>query len=117
MAMPEKTAEMNSPCCARVAPAAAGNRTRVWIVPAHVHTTHGQDGAVALDIFQGQVFRLNHVGSRIFELLKQGLSETATAEQLACEFEICPARAQGDVRDFVATLEKHQLLIASSEQE
>jgi hypothetical protein len=37
-----------------------------------VRSTHGQDGAIVLDIRQGQMFNLNFVGSRILELLKEG---------------------------------------------
>ena len=37
-----------------------------------VRSTHNHDGAIVLDIKQGQMFNLNIVGSRILELLKSG---------------------------------------------
>lgn len=79
-------------------------------VAENVRSTHSQDGGIVLDILHGQMFRLNFVGSRILELLKQGSSEPEIAEQLAREFGIERATAEADVREFVETLEKHHLL-------
>ena len=94
------------------APTERGHQN-VFRVPEHVRTTHGADGATVLDILHGQMFRLNFVGSRILELLKQGLAEPAIAEQLAREFEIGHAMAEADVSGFVEMLEEHHLLIPS----
>jgi len=79
-------------------------------VAENVRSTHSQDGAIVLDVLHGQMFRLNLVGSKILELLKQGSSEPQIAEQLAREFGIDRAAAATDVREFVETLEKHHLL-------
>jgi hypothetical protein len=76
----------------------------------NVRSTHSQDGGIVLDILHGQMFRLNFVGSRILDLLKQGSAEPAIAEQLAREFGIDRTTAETDVREFVETLEKHHLL-------
>ena len=84
-------------------------------VAENVRSTHSQDGGIVLDILHGQMFRLNFVGSRILELLKQGCAEPAVAEQLAREFGIDRATAEADVREFVATLEKHHLLTVRDE--
>src|SRR5712691_8274913 len=40
-----------------------------------VRSTHGQDGAIVLDVQQGHMFNLNPVGSRILELLENGSAE------------------------------------------
>lgn len=79
-------------------------------VAENVRSTHSQDGGIVLDILHGQMFRLNFVGSKILELLKQGCVETEIAEQLAREFGIDRATAEADVREFVETLVKHHLL-------
>ncbi len=79
-------------------------------VAENVRSTYSQDGGIVLDILHGQMFRLNFVGSRILELLKQGSSESEIAEQLAREFGIDRTTAETDVREFVETLEKHHLL-------
>ena len=75
-----------------------------------VRATHGQDGAVLLDIQQGQMFNLNLVGSRILELLKGGSTETEVADQISREFGVDRDVAQNDLREFVEALKKHHLV-------
>jgi hypothetical protein len=79
-------------------------------VSQHIRSTHSDDGDIVLDILHGQMFRLNFVGSRILELLRKGSPEPEIAKQLAREFGVEQATAEADVREFVATLEKHHLL-------
>lgn len=79
-------------------------------VPDQVRSTHNHDGAVVLDIRQGQMFRLNFVGSRILELLRQGHAETQIVAEICQEFGASREIVEIDVRDFLAHLEKHQLL-------
>ena len=76
----------------------------------HIRFTHNLDGAVVLDIFHGQMFRLNLVGSRMLELLKQGRSEQEIAEQLSQEFGVGREVVTVDFKEFVAHLAKHNLL-------
>lgn len=83
-----------------------------FTIPEHVRSNHGLDGAVLLDIVHGQMFRLNFVGSRILELLKQGLAAPAIVEQLAGEFGIDRGLADADVHEFLETLAKHNLVSA-----
>lgn len=75
-----------------------------------VRSTHGRDGAVVLDIQQGQMFNLNFVGSRIFELLKTGATESAIVDEIRQKFEVSRDVAEGDVREFIASLKQHHLL-------
>ena len=75
-----------------------------------VRSTHNQDGAVVLDIRHGQMFRLNLVGSRMLELLKQGYSEATIAESVSREFGVSREIVETDLREFLAHLEKHRLL-------
>jgi hypothetical protein len=75
-----------------------------------VRSTHSQDGAVVLDIRHGQMFRLNLVGSRMLELLKQGRSEARIAEEISHEFSADREIVQTDLREFLTHLEKHHLL-------
>jgi len=72
--------------------------------------THGGDGAVILDILNGQMFRANFVGSRILELLEKGCVEAQIVEELAGQFGLSREVIQSDVREFFAHLEKHRLL-------
>jgi hypothetical protein len=75
-----------------------------------VRSTHNQDGAVVLDIRQGQMFRLNLVGSRMLELLKEGHSEAQIAEEISREFGAARGIVETDLREFLTHLEKHHLL-------
>ena len=47
-----------------------------------VRSTHGQDGAIVLDIRHGQMFNLNFVGSRILELLKDGSAQPQIVDEI-----------------------------------
>lgn len=78
-----------------------------------VRSTHTQDGAVALDIRQGQIFNLNPTGSRILELIKSGSREAAIVEEISRQFGIDRTIVERDVQEFVATLQEHQLLVST----
>jgi hypothetical protein len=82
----------------------------MYRIPDTVRSTHGQDGAVVLDIRQGQMFNINLVGSRILELLKQGFTESAIVVEIGREFHVSRETAEKDVREFIDALKKHELL-------
>ena len=75
-----------------------------------IRSTHGQDGAIVLDIRQGQMFNLNFVGSRILELLKTGATEPAIVDEISQKFEVSRDVAESDVREFIESLKQHHLL-------
>ena len=75
-----------------------------------IRSTHNQDGAVVLDIRHGQMFRLNLVGSCILELLKLGCTETAIVEEVSRKFGAAQETVATDLQEFLAYLEKHNLL-------
>jgi Coenzyme PQQ synthesis protein D (PqqD) len=75
-----------------------------------VLATHGQDGAIVLDIQQGQMFNLNLVGSRVLEVLKSGASESQIVDVISREFDVSRSVAENDVREFIETLKKHRLV-------
>ena len=75
-----------------------------------VRSTHNQDGAIVLDIRQGQMFNLNLVGSRILELLKSGSAESAIVDQVSREFGVSRKLAENDVREFLQSLKKCHLV-------
>jgi Coenzyme PQQ synthesis protein D (PqqD) len=75
-----------------------------------VRSTHNQDGAVVLDIRQGQMFNVNFVGSRILELLKSGSTETAIVDQISREFGVSRDLAENDVQEFLQGLEQSHLV-------
>jgi hypothetical protein len=75
-----------------------------------VRSTQNQDGAIVLDVRQGQMFNLNFVGSRILELLKNGSTESAITDQISCEFGVGRELAESDVRQFLQALKKCHLV-------
>jgi len=75
-----------------------------------VRSTHNRDGAILLDIRQGQMFNLNLVGSRILELLKNGSTESAIIDQISCEFGVGREPAESDVQEFLQNLKKCHLV-------
>jgi hypothetical protein len=82
----------------------------MYRVSESVRSTHGQDGAVVLDIRQGQMFNLNLIGSRILELLKTGANESAIVDEISRKFEVSRDVAENDVREFMQALQQHHLL-------
>jgi hypothetical protein len=75
-----------------------------------VRSTHNQDGAIVLDIRKGQIFKANFVGSRILELLTSGSTESAIVEEISREFGVGRELAKTDVRQFLQTLKKCDLV-------
>jgi len=82
----------------------------MYRLSATVRSTHSQDGAIVLDVQQGQMFNLNFVGSRILELLKSGSTESAIVDQISREFGVSRELVEKDVRDFLHNLKKCHLV-------
>ena len=76
-----------------------------------VRSTHGQDGAIVLDVQQGQMFNLNRVGSRILELLESGSAESDIVNVISQEFNSSREVVENDVREFIESLRKHKLVL------
>lgn len=75
-----------------------------------VRSTHNQDGAIVLDVRQGQMFKLNFVGSRILELLKSGSTDSEIVDEIDLEFGVGRELAENDVREFLQALKKCHLI-------
>jgi hypothetical protein len=75
-----------------------------------IRSTHGQDGAIVLDIRQGQMFSLNFVGSRILELLQTGTAQSAIVDDISQKFAVSRDIAESDVREFIESLKRHHVL-------
>lgn len=63
------------------------------------------DGAIVLDLGRGAMFRLNPMGSKILDLLEQGVSPAKVAEQLTAECDVPIEVVQNDLRDFMQSLQ------------
>jgi len=75
-----------------------------------VRSMHGRDGAIVLDIRQGQMFNVNLVGSRILELLKGEASEAEIVDSIIHEFGVTRQIAENDVQKFCEALRKYHLI-------
>lgn len=82
----------------------------MYRVSSTVRSTHGQDGAIVLDIRQGQMFNLNLAGSRILQLLKAGSGQTEIVDEIVREFGVNRDRAENDVQQFLDTLKNNHLV-------
>jgi len=82
----------------------------MYRVSESVRSTHGQDGAIVLDIRQGQMFNLNPVGARILELLEAGTDEPIIVDEISEKFAVSKDIAQSDVQEFIESLKQHHLL-------
>ena len=82
----------------------------MYTVSDGVRSTHGQDGAIVLDVQHGQMFNVNPVGSRILELLENGSAESDIVNVISREFNTTREVVENDVREFIESLKKHKLV-------
>jgi coenzyme PQQ synthesis protein D (PqqD) len=78
-----------------------------------VRTATNQDGAVLMEISQGQMFSINPIGSRIWQQLNDGRSPDEIAKGFVSDFGISREQALNDVNEFVQQLEAQQLVRSS----
>lgn len=82
----------------------------MYRVSDNVRSTHGQDGAIVLDVEQGQMFNLNLVGSKILELLEEGSDEADIVSAISKDFNTDQKIVANDVREFMESLKQHRLI-------
>jgi Coenzyme PQQ synthesis protein D (PqqD) len=75
-----------------------------------VRMTKSQDGAILLDVEQGEIFALNPVATRIVELLQEGHDGFSLAATLSREFSVPEEVVKGDVDDFLNRLREQRLI-------
>jgi hypothetical protein len=75
-----------------------------------VRSTHGPDHGVVLDIGRGQMLGLNFVGSRILELLKDGLRQQEIVDRIGIELGVGTETADHDIGEFLTTLKQHGVI-------
>jgi Coenzyme PQQ synthesis protein D (PqqD) len=82
----------------------------MYRVSESIRSTHGQDGAIVLDVEQGQMFSLNLVGSKILEFLESGSDESQIVNAISCTFSASPEVVANDVREFIESLKQRKLI-------
>jgi hypothetical protein len=65
---------------------------------------------VLVDMATSRIFELNETGTRIWELLGEGLEADSIMRHLVDEFDVEHARAEGEVNNLVARLRADGLL-------
>lgn len=79
-----------------------------------VRETVNQDGAVLLDIEQGLCFSLNPIGTKIWEMVKDGRSPDEITDVLQQEFLLPRSQVVEDVSDFLKQLGNMRLISEES---
>lgn len=69
---------------------------------------------VLLDLDKGIYLGLDEVGSRVWELLMASHSEAEAVDAIAAEYDVDPSRAEQDVAELIADLERHALVTRTS---
>jgi hypothetical protein len=65
---------------------------------------------VLLDLFSGNYFGMNGVGTFLWKKIKQGASEDDLVKALSDAYDLDPKSAARDVRDFIKSLSKEKIL-------
>jgi hypothetical protein len=71
---------------------------------------HLGDGAVLVHLPSNRVFELNHTGSRVWELIGEGVPIPQMVQTLVAEFDMDPEGVEADVNDLIAWLRDENLL-------
>jgi hypothetical protein len=68
------------------------------------------DGSIVLNVRRGTMFRVNPMGTRILDLLEQGVCPTKIAEQIGGEFEVPLEIVRNDLRIFLQSLRAYGVI-------
>ena len=78
-----------------------------------IRKTSTRDGAVLLDIERGRILSLNRMGSRVFQMLEDGLDQDQIAGEISKDFAVDAGQVRTDVLAFIGTLRDHDVLWAA----
>jgi hypothetical protein len=70
------------------------------------------EAAVLVDIATNRIFELNETGTRVWELLGEGLDTQRIVRRLVDEFEVEDAQATDEVRSLLVQLQTEGLLLS-----
>ena len=68
------------------------------------------DGAIVLHLRRGTMFHVNPMGSKILDLLEQGLGPSQIAERMSAEFDVSLEVVQTDLEFFLQSLKTHGVI-------
>ncbi len=84
--------------------------TGTFTIPVHVRAQQLEDQMVILDLRSGIYFGLNLVGSRIWELIKQGRTADEIAAVVVEEFDAPANEIEADVTALIGELVSRKLI-------
>ncbi|NNE24795.1 MAG: PqqD family protein [Rhizobiales bacterium] len=84
--------------------------TDTFTIPVHVRAQQLEDQMVILDLRSGIYFGLNLVGSRIWELIKQGRTADEIAAVVVEEFDAPANEIEADVTALIGELVSRKLV-------
>jgi len=69
------------------------------------------DETVILELKNGAYFGLDAIGTRVWELLKEGRTTASICEQMVAEYDVAPDVLEADVRRLLAELEANAIVV------
>jgi hypothetical protein len=78
-----------------------------------IRSTSSREGTVLLDLQQGRILSLNRLGSRVFEMLRDGRDVDQIAGEISNDFGVEADDVRADVLDFICSLREHNVLSAT----
>lgn len=91
------------------------SRSRKLHVSSSVTHAELDDEVVLLDTQSGMYFSVDGVGTRIWELLRTGMTEEHIVQRIVREYAVEPDMARADVADFLNMLAERGLIREDSE--
>jgi len=86
--------------------------TKVQLDPELLYSKIG-DEIVLLTIESGKYFKVDAVGSRVWEIIKEPTTIQALLNQLIEEYEVSLEQCQKDIMPFMEELQKDKLILLS----
>ncbi|MEV6734075.1 lasso peptide biosynthesis PqqD family chaperone [Streptomyces sp. NPDC051364] len=77
----------------------------------HVVLTRTEDAAVLLDKKSGTYFRINPMGTAVFEMLAAGCTQDEVVRELSTRHPAAADRIPGDVAKLIDTMRRAKVLV------
>jgi Coenzyme PQQ synthesis protein D (PqqD) len=94
----------------RLIPREGAAPTDRWERMPSIRWTVIEGRVVLIDANEAELLHLNEVGSRVWALLDGTRSVAELVDEIHAEFDVSPARLSRDVRRFVGTLHRMELI-------
>ena len=86
-----------------------------YSVPEEVVFRQLGDETVLVHLGSSEIFKLNETGTRLWELLSQGLAVASIQETMAAEYDVAVAELSAEIESLLASLSEAGLLVATDD--